>query len=1001
MPYISAKIACKFTNIKVNENHEVVAGTVEALTTGMGDMLAEWGKLPTDDDEEEDYTNADNFEGEDITVTGIIKDVKADTTTNTITIIKEDGTTEEYDLSNEAVGEEDNKGGKRFTDEEGNVWVVTPDGDVKQVENGNNIPSTVPDSVKYLIVFEPDADSKYGFDAYNQAKTILPYELRKYNDENYFMPWKSVETGKQDYIKVKEIVKRSSDFPEAIGFKSTVASLTTYNAEKGEKQIAVNAAGKGMTDEVYAYVVKTDSAGNEREEKIGSINVVSYDKVKEKVIIVPVNQASVITEAEIKSALNSIYKQAVAEWDVKMLKEIKVEADYLQSWDSEESGLFASFPAPMRRFNRRCKEIIKDREGSFDKDAYYIFLIGDDISTRSGFMPFKRKYGYVFTSKTKNIAKTIAHELGHGAFRLRHTFTQYPALAKNTTQNLMDYTDGKELYKYQWDFVHDPENMVGWFVDDEEGEMIHKDHAKNLAISIDEFKSRFAPGYDKLLLKYSLNDTTKSLISAYEKEEFWVQLLIFDKNQKLIFSTKREPKKTDTLSFDGFISNSNTPIQYSDGQYTSTINLIGGKNLDGISKISSWTDFKDYIYQKFNEDSVSFISIQKDTVFNIDLDAADFVNKKEKFGVFMEDRVANNYLRFVDDFRKDGYFTDGKSPLKWMDDNGINSNSITFLGMNVSRLTGIFKEVLIETENILKTEYSDVYDDILSQYSGSVSAQSQIRYIQNNCMCNPSNHSLGCAIDIRVAFNPQITASNIEYLNLIKYLTGLDLTKSKKVKEVTDAQIAFMKKIHGNDYIHNKKSLSEVISDYELIYNFDNKAPFSLNIFLNLQFQDVIIDNFSRYKNDVIRVLKAHKNRIVFKSTTIEAIDNLILHLSTISSDTIKRNFIYNLESFKEEKGEFIMAIKGGEISDLSDFITFFKSRNKRLYGNKLLEDGFGDCKLELVKSFLKAHKLISKKYLGEEFNAEWGGTYNSKYDGMHFGMSSAFIKAITNIKNE
>ncbi len=40
--------------------------------------------------------------------------------------------------------------------------------------------------------------------------------------------------------------------------------------------------------------------------------------------------------------------------------------------------------------------------------------------------------------------------------------------------NLMHYTNGTTLRKYQWDNVHDPESMVGWFQEDEESAMATK-----------------------------------------------------------------------------------------------------------------------------------------------------------------------------------------------------------------------------------------------------------------------------------------------------------------------------------------------------------------------------------------------------------------------------------------------------------------------------------------------------------------------------------------------
>lgn len=66
--------------------------------------------------------------------------------------------------------------------------------------------------------------------------------------------------------------------------------------------------------------------------------------------------------------------------------------------------------------------------------------------------------------------------IAHGAFRLWHTFSSenlYTA-QQGTTRNLMDYNGtNSELYKYQWDYIHNPQQgIVRWLVDDEESAVI-------------------------------------------------------------------------------------------------------------------------------------------------------------------------------------------------------------------------------------------------------------------------------------------------------------------------------------------------------------------------------------------------------------------------------------------------------------------------------------------------------------------------------------------------
>ncbi len=114
-------------------------------------------------------------------------------------------------------------------------------------------------------------------------------------------------------------------------------------------------------------------------------------------------------------------------------------------------------------------------------------MIKDAPAGRAGFMPFKRQFGFVFSNETPNLERTIAHELGHvepgeipssaaigewrfgRAFRLRHTFSSKDFIAnQGDTDNLMDYSQGNHLHKQQWDYIHNPEVVIGWFEDDEE-----------------------------------------------------------------------------------------------------------------------------------------------------------------------------------------------------------------------------------------------------------------------------------------------------------------------------------------------------------------------------------------------------------------------------------------------------------------------------------------------------------------------------------------------------
>ncbi|MCG8410919.1 MAG: hypothetical protein MI739_06525, partial [Bacteroidales bacterium] len=110
-----------------------------------------------------------------------------------------------------------------------------------------------------------------------------------------------------------------------------------------------------------------------------------------------------------------------------------------------------------------------------DKNTYYVFLL-NGISSKSGlagYMPLKEQYAFIHSVSNSKAAQLIAHELGHGAFRLWHTFSsnsQY-TMPEKTSDNLMDYNNGTRLHAWQWKNIHNPKAGLYMFQKEEEGEM--------------------------------------------------------------------------------------------------------------------------------------------------------------------------------------------------------------------------------------------------------------------------------------------------------------------------------------------------------------------------------------------------------------------------------------------------------------------------------------------------------------------------------------------------
>ncbi len=356
-------------------------------------------------------------------------------------------------------------------DASGDTWVVDSEGNVTPgAGNGStdpNTPGAVGSDVEldYIVTFSPSEKQTYGFDEKTQP-ALSGYNQTQLNGENHWVAWKSIESDRTDQVQVT--AEDQDEFPDYIGFKTSTGTIPSQpGKDKNTRELTLSGIPAGSPTTLTAYATQEDEEGNATEVTLGRLDVVAYDMERQKVVIVPVNDAQTPDASALYESLNKIYAQAVAHWEVVVDHAYSVEPEVLQTLDEGESGLLSSFPKNMKQFQQDFK---KSRD--LDKDAYYLFLIPGS-GARAGFMPFKRQYGYIWTGATSDVPRTIAHELAHGAFRLRHTFSPEAFIAtQGSTNNLMDYSSGAtHLYKHQWDNVHNPESVTSWLQDDEEGAM--------------------------------------------------------------------------------------------------------------------------------------------------------------------------------------------------------------------------------------------------------------------------------------------------------------------------------------------------------------------------------------------------------------------------------------------------------------------------------------------------------------------------------------------------
>ncbi|MDR1502137.1 MAG: hypothetical protein LBT43_06750, partial [Prevotella sp.] len=165
-----------------------------------------------------------------------------------------------------------------------------------------------------------------------------------------------------------------------------------------------------------------------------------------------------------------------------------------ETFQIDGTGLFATRTSDMDALEEAFK-----KTGQYNDHTVYLFVMDkpSNVPNAVGDMPRDSRMGYLFPSYT---ARTIAHEIGHGVFNLKHPFAK--GILTNQfnegelKDNLMDYPIGTGLAKLQWDALHAPGIVVGIFEIDKSGMS-----AENNYIVIEQDGVFFTPAGNPFFLK--------------------------------------------------------------------------------------------------------------------------------------------------------------------------------------------------------------------------------------------------------------------------------------------------------------------------------------------------------------------------------------------------------------------------------------------------------------------------------------------------------------------
>lgn len=313
------------------------------------------------------------------------------------------------------------------------------------------------------VIFTASTTQKYGFDTFNIALKDNALSNKNYkpldNGTTDRANWKSVESGRGDVLTA---TLNGSLIADSLQFRNGNGERIAATRSGNTFTINVLGAPEANEKEIYAYY-PSGTAGDAGK-NLGKINITSFNNIHKKLVIVPVNGADVgLSAAALKTGLDNIYQQAVVDWEVSIAPNFTfdLESDGLEAGDS---NALSAYTAEQNALGKAYKTA-----NGLANNTYYLFVVNNFTEAgQEGYMVRGGQVGFI-KAGTPNIIKTTAHELGHGAFNLEHSWELYGAATKNTTSNLMDYNGGTELWYRQWTYMRNPDWVFRPFEGDDDG----------------------------------------------------------------------------------------------------------------------------------------------------------------------------------------------------------------------------------------------------------------------------------------------------------------------------------------------------------------------------------------------------------------------------------------------------------------------------------------------------------------------------------------------------
>jgi len=611
VPYLNdTKLAVEFENVKINSDYQLTDGVVKTTydadwknvqfienLIGQGKKSNEIN-VPFEIDKVETrngeivVTGKDGrkevfpFGGNDSTVKG-----KVTTTTNGVT------STQEYIYR---------------IDKDGKVSEpqIVAQGGKPTKENTNGVSkggeATALTAKGIEVTFENTADSKYAYEVPTKAYSKDYQKL-----DGKYIPFKAVVKGETEPFLAKVQITDKNISADSLIFKTDKGALIASKRVEGSNDFLLTL--KGFHSFAVEQVQATIKQGK-KYQIAGVFNLVHLSPKTAKVILVPTSENISMDIDRVKS----IYSKIGVTLDITWTAPFDI-TPYLTNGVLETKDVFGD----LTDYSPSQQALINAYKatGKVTNDTYYVFITNAKSSTgQGGYMALGGQFGFVFDQTER----TLAHELGHGIFKLAHPFKKKQ---QGNVPSLMDYTSDETLLFADWKQINDPAFKIGIFQGQSEGEQISD--ILLLSRFIENIKAHsFKPNYD-----YAVKELSDETINFLPEVT-----LRFSKLEDSGFYSSGKIKTTDGdelnlslwvgkyfnkyLKFDNF-SNSirkiKSPDQKSVRYYYSFASLTAKDQEILTSRVLNYKDFNGIIIVVSNE----YVTTFENSVLN-------FANDKER-----------------------------------------------------------------------------------------------------------------------------------------------------------------------------------------------------------------------------------------------------------------------------------------------------------------------------------------------------------------------------------